>query len=131
MSEESSQAIAGQEAARYAGGVGVGSDGQHAPLGVRGRTTADMSSEERAYNRLVFGVTYQERYGKPEAVCTAYCLHPGQKRSGVRCPACYGQVAVRSWDERRHTAELSRLGRPDPGRITVQVGVICKGDVFI
>lgn len=28
--------------------------------------------------------------------CITYCLNPGQKHRGVRCPACYGPVAIRS-----------------------------------
>lgn len=152
MSEDASQAIAGQEAHRYAGGVGIGDDGQHVRTGATGRTLADASVEERAYNRLVFGVTYRERYGKDERICISYCLHPGQRRRGVRCPSCYKKVAVRAWDEREHTPEPSRLGRilaawrrgradadrllawlgrPDPGLITIRVGVICKGDAFV
>lgn len=29
--------------------------------------------------------------------CVAYCLNPGQRRRGVRCPSCYQAVEIRSF----------------------------------
>lgn len=34
-------------------------------------------------------------YGDDHDACVNYCRTPGQKRRGVRCPACYGTVVVR------------------------------------
>ena len=29
-------------------------------------------------------------------ICVTYCLTPGQRRRGARCPSCYGKVAIRA-----------------------------------
>lgn len=63
------------------------------------RSLADQTDEERAYNRNLYGLTYRERYGSRAAGCVAYCTHPGQKRRGPRCPACYGPVDIRALTE--------------------------------
>lgn len=60
-----------------------------------GRTVAEMTPEERDYNRWVYGLTYSERYGRKTATCVTYCLTPGQRRRGIRCPACYEDVEIR------------------------------------
>jgi hypothetical protein len=63
------------------------------------RTLADLEPEERDYNRRLYGLTYSERYGRKRARgCVSYCLTPGQRRRGVRCPACYGTVDIRPLD---------------------------------
>ena len=58
------------------------------------RTAGQLTPEERAYNRTVYGVTHRERYGAPAGTCVTYCNHPGPKRRGPRCPSCYGPVAA-------------------------------------
>jgi hypothetical protein len=63
------------------------------------RTTADLTPEERDYNRRVFGQTYRERYGPPAGTCVSYCLNPGRLRRGARCPSCYGPVVIRAFSE--------------------------------
>lgn len=58
-----------------------------------------QSEAEREHNALVFGVTYRERHRvQVHDVCVAYCLTPGQRKRGQRCPACYGPVDVRLLD---------------------------------
>src|SRR5215472_7439461 len=66
---------------------------EHRPL----RRIAEQSAEERAYNRRLYGLTYNERYGQPEGTCVNYCRHPGQRRRGARCSSCYGHVEIRSF----------------------------------
>lgn len=96
MSETGEIADVTEQARRYEGTLIAGDpeEGRQNSLGTSGRTIADQTPEEREYNRKVFGVTYNERYGKPGA-CVTYCLTPGQRRRGTRCPACYGEVAIR------------------------------------
>lgn len=65
----------------------------------RARTTADMTPEEKQYNRRVYGLTYSERYGKPAGTCVTYCLTPGQRHRGIRCPACFQDVEIRPFGE--------------------------------
>lgn len=97
MSEDSVQAVnAAEQAHRYSGAVGVGDELAAVVTGApAGRTVADQTPEEKAYNRRVFGITYRERYGQPAATCVSYCQAPGQRRRGPRCPACYGPVEIR------------------------------------
>lgn len=66
--------------------------------GRKGRTTADWTPEEKQHNRRVYGVTYRERYGEPAGVCVTYCLTPGQRRRGIRCPSCFQGVEIRPMD---------------------------------
>lgn len=63
------------------------------------RTLADQTPEERAYNRSLYGLTYNERHGGARTGCVSYCLQPGQRRRGARCPACYGTVDIRPLTE--------------------------------
>jgi hypothetical protein len=30
-------------------------------------------------------------------ICVTYCTNPGQRRKGVRCPSCYGEVEIRAF----------------------------------
>ena len=69
MSEEGVQAVsAAEEAHRYSGAVGVGPASDTVQL------------------------------GREHEMCMTYCLHPGQRRRGPRCPSCYGRVAIRALD---------------------------------
>jgi len=74
----------GDESGNYAGGAGVISSGV---------PTIDFTAQDEfEHNRRVFGQTYRERHGKHKR-CIVLCLNPGQ-RTAVRCPTCYGRVAV-------------------------------------
>lgn len=80
--------------------------------GARPRTTADMTPGEKQYNRLVYGLTYSERYGIKGATCADYCLRfdpdIDKPRNGARCSHCYGRVEIRSFEG----SEIE----PGPGR---------------
>jgi hypothetical protein len=73
-------------------------DNWHPTGAPRPRNTSDLTSEERDYHRRVFGVTYRERYGSQAGRCVTYCLTPGQRRRGTRCPCCYQAVEIRPMD---------------------------------
>lgn len=58
--------------------------------------------ETRAFESRLGGVVHREYWGRSEHsygqdhdACVTYCRTPGQRRRGVRCPACYGPVVVR------------------------------------
>lgn len=63
------------------------------------RQVSEWTPEERAHNRAVYGVTYSELHPREHAVCVTFCLTPGQRRRGPRCPSCYGKVDVRAIGE--------------------------------
>lgn len=75
------------------------------------RTLAELTPEERAYNRQVFGVTHRERHGQTAGVCVTYCLTPGQRRRGIRCPACFQDVEIRPLDGSDVEPGVSRAER--------------------
>lgn len=111
MSEETTQAIAGEEAHRYDGGVGIGPrDVPRARMAPPADTIA--REEERSYNRALFGQTYRERNPEDHNACIVLCRSPRRyfkARSGTQCPCCYGGVAVRSIYESDIPPEPSRM----------------------
>lgn len=113
MSEDGAQAVnAAEQAHRYSGAVGIGDELAAVATGApAGRTVAAQTPEERAYNRRVFGVTYRERFGQPGGVCVAYCLTPGQRRRGIRCPACFQDVEIRPMSGSEVEPGLTRAER--------------------
>jgi hypothetical protein len=75
------------------------------------RSTSEMTPEEKDYHRRVFGVTYRERYGHQAGVCVTYCLTPGQRRRGIRCPSCFQGVEIRPMEGSDVEPGLTRAER--------------------
>lgn len=68
-------------------------------------TADELPDEEDQHSQLVGGVIHREywgkqghSYGQEHDACVNYCRTPGQRRRGVRCPSCYGEVVVRPID---------------------------------
>lgn len=86
-------------------------DNWHPTGAPHARSTSELTPEERQHNRQVFGVTYRERYGQPAGICVCYCLTPGQRRRGIRCPACFQEVEIRPLDVSDVEPGVSRAER--------------------
>lgn len=91
---------------RYNGSIGIGDPHERSRLVETAVMPAEMTDAEREHNRRMFGVTYRERTGqtvhdqrRAHAKCVSYCLAPGQRTRGTRCPACFGPVEIRAIEQ--------------------------------
>lgn len=91
MSEDGGQAVIGEEAGRYSGGVGVGESAVRAVVDAVELQSA-MTDAEREHNAQMFGVTYRERIGRrAHNRCIILCMAPNPRRLN-QCPSCYGKA---------------------------------------
>lgn len=103
VTEQAEQAAdAAEEAHRYNGAIGIGQPSQR------------------------YSVDYSDH---GPGICVTYCLTPGQRRRGIRCPSCYGDVDIKA---------IGQDGvEPSPGRaerlaawVGGWVGAFCEAVMF-
>lgn len=91
MSEDGAQAVIGEEAGRYSGGIGVGESAARAVVGAV-ELQREVTDAEREHNAQMFGVTYRERVSwRAHNRCIVLCIAPNPGRVN-QCPSCYGKA---------------------------------------
>lgn len=136
MTEQAEQAADATDGAhRYNGALGIGQPNDSFEAAEVEHLSA-LTNEEREHNRRVFGQTWRERTGQTFADqrrshtrCVAYCLTPGDRRRGIRCPSCYGDIDIRAIGQEDIEPSLTRAERL-AAWIGAWIGAFCEAVMF-